>query len=314
MVQLVRLLDRLNAEGELRLASFTSEELVAVGADSPLQGLVISERLAALGPIPLTAALSAALRSLVARGFVHPEGTDLSAAGPGFGSPDRHGPERFGQGEFDVGGFDEEELDEELTVEIPLSGDLAVVVALRRSPAVVAVAFAPRPTDRNAPPRWGLHRAQAILHGFAAEPEGALGILEERRSPLGIHAFVLRTLADETAVLAGQLALLLETPSEQLASVDAWAFDLEVAVPAGDEDDAGDEDELGTEERRRITAVLEGGEIPRALLQIWPDEGEGEPATEELSPDKLASRLAEVLADAWRELGGDGSDRWPDTD
>ena len=81
------LVARLLEGGDHRLASFTSEELVAVGADSPLQGLVISERLAAMGPIPLTAALSAALRGLIARGFVHPEG---AAAAGGAPRSDRH--------------------------------------------------------------------------------------------------------------------------------------------------------------------------------------------------------------------------------
>lgn len=270
----------LRGEGERRLASFTSEELVAVGADSPLQGLVISERLASMGPIPLTAALSAALRGLIARGFVHPDGAAAGGAGP---RNDRHLQRLLdalaGEGEEDEG-----------EVSVPLSGDLAVVVALRRAPALVCLVS--EPTRRDLALRGPLahRRTDAILHGFTTEGNELAGFLEERRSALGIHSFVLRGLEDETRALCAGLAARAEAPDPDLPAGPCEMV-LEVATPE-------DPDRPSV----RLLVTFEPGDDEPGRIS-WPG-APGMPASERLAAERLPQRLAELLV-RFRS-GGDG--------
>lgn len=279
------LMARLRDGGEHRLASFTSEELVAVGADSPLQGLVLSERLAAMGPIPLTAALSAALRGLIARGFVHPEG---AATAPG-GAPrsDRHLQQVLDAlgGEPGPGGPNAPE-----TVSVPLSGDLAVVVALRRAPALVALVSEPSRTDLALRGPLAHRRTDAILHGFTDERGGLTGFLEERRSALGIHSFVLRGLDQETRSLCAALEQRAHEPSGE-APAGPCEVELEVAVP----------DESGRTATRLLVGLEPGPEGDRATISS--PHGPKMPASEQVATAYLPRRLAELLEGIWR---GDG--------
>lgn len=274
--------DAWSGEGERRLASFTSEELVAVGADSPLQGLVLSERLAAMGPIPLAAALSAALRGLVARGFVHPEG-----ATPGEPAPrGDHQLERLldvpGDGGPDGGDGSAGE------VSVPLSGDLAVVVAIRRAPALVCLVS--EPTRRDLVRRGPLahRRTDAILHGVAGGG-GLAGVLEERRSALGIHGFVLRGVADETRALCAGLA-------ERAVAVDP-------DLPPGRSETAIEVAPVADPSRpsvRLLVAYEPGAALPGRIS--WAG-GPGTPATERLGDADLPVRLAALLAAAAGDPG-----------
>ena len=283
--------DTWSSEGEHRLASFTSEELVAVGADSPLQGLVLSERLAAMGPIPLAAALSAALRGLVARGFVHPEGATPGGPGSradrqldrlldalGDGSPD----DGDGIGVDGIGGGGSGE------VTVPLSGDLAAVVAIRRAPALVCLVS--EPTRRDLVRRGPLahRRTDAILHGVAGGG-GLAGILEERRTALGIHGFVLRGVAEETQALCASLAERAVTPDPDL--------------PTGRSETAIEVAPVGAPPRpsvRLLVAYEPDAALPGRIS--WAG-GPGTPATEQLGAVDLPVRLAEVLASAVGDPG-----------
>lgn len=280
MAEAQALVARLRAEGELRLASFTSEELVAVGADSPLPGLVISDRLATLGPVPLTAALSAALRGLVARGFAHPE----LASAPG-----------------DVGlGLADRQLQQVLdslsaaapagdAASLPLSGDLAAVVTLRRAPAVVCLVSEPTQEDLARRGPLAHRRTDAILHGFTSDDAELAGFLEERRSALGIHAFVLRTLERECQALC---AGLLSRAAEPFGGGGRCEDVLEVAWP----------DDPERPSVRLLVAVEPGAGTARLS---WP-AGRGAPAGETLAADRLPERLGELLGGIWRD-NGDGA-------
>lgn len=279
------LLERLHDEGERRLASFTSEELVAVGADSPVQGLVISERLEHMGPIPLTAALSTALRGLVARGFVHPAG---AAAGGAATRSDRHL-----QHVLDALSGAESGRDDGEVVSVPLSGELAIVVALRRSPALVCLVSEPSRDDLARRGPLAHRRTDAILHGFADEGRLA-GFLEERRSALGIHSFVLRTLENEADALCRDL----ETRAREPLGDDAGGtceLALEVAAP-------GPRERPGV----RLLVSLEPTDDGAQGRISWPAEP-GAPAGETLSGSDLPRRLGELLAGIWRDDDGEAA-------
>lgn len=279
------LVARLLSGGDHRLASFTSEELVAVGADSPLQGLVISERLAAMGPIPLTAALSTALRGLIARGFVHPEGAAVAAGGaPRSDRLLQQVLDALG-GEAGSGGPNAPEA-----VSVPLSGDLAVVVAVRRAPALVALVSEPSRADLARRGPLAHRRTDAILHGFTAEGVGLAGFLEERRSALGIHSFVLRSLDQQTRSLSTALAHRAHQPSaDGPAGPCEVAF--EVAVPDGS----------GRAGVRLVVGVEPGHEGDRAT--IAGPLGSRVPPSAPLTLAQLPRRLAELLEAIWQ---GDG--------
>lgn len=191
-------LERLASDGEVELPSFTSEELVAVGANSPLPGLLISERLSDMGPIPLTAALGAALRGLVARGYIDPElvASELHAEG----------------------GAEE--------VDVPLEGDLALVVGLRRAPDFVGLVSAPTPGALAGLTLASSGKTAVIWHGLVEA--GAPAVLEERRSPLGVHSFTLRTLPRAARAL---VAWLQEEAAGRRADASGVACELELALP-----------------------------------------------------------------------------------
>ncbi|GEM_PF-6838416 len=270
MSELPALIERLLAEGELVLAAFTSEELVAVGADSPLRGLVISERLTSMGPIPLTAALSTALRGLVAREFVRPDDVEGDVDGP-----------------------------EDEPLEIPLEGDLAIVVALRRTPSLVGIVSAidPRLDDVLRPGFAQRARAGAVLHGFAAEGVGLIGVLEERRTPIGIHHFTLRTVEREMEVLRD--ALLAGGTGTGLVSLPGGAatsqLRVEFAVP--------DEDEpihLVVE----LTLEEDEGGVPMVRLRRIARSGASD--EERLSAEALPRRLLRLVDEIWHDTAGSG--------
>jgi hypothetical protein len=280
-------LGQLREEGDRPLASFTSEELVAVGADSPIQGLVTSERLASMGPIPLTAALSSALRSLVARGFVHLEGAAQTRGGPRSDRRLRHLLDALVAEEAGGGGTTAREV-----LSVPLSGDLAVVVALRRAPALVCLVSEPSRADLARRGPLAHHHTDAILHGFAEE--GRLsGFLEERRSALGIHHFVLRSFENQIATLCAGLAT---RAAEAFESVAAGTSEvsLDVIVP-------------GHVPRRgvRLLVVLETGDDEETCRISWP-VGPGAPASETTNLAQLPERLGTLLEHIWR--GDDGEE------
>lgn len=258
--------------GERHLASFTSEELVAVGADSPLQGLVTSERVASMGPIPLTAALSAALRGLVARGFVHPEG---AATGPASAASPPASADRQLQQLLDRLGEEEGEIS------VPLSGDLAVVVALRRAPALVCLVSEPSRRDLARRGPLAHRRTDAVLHGVRDE-RGLGGFLEERRSALGIHAFALRRLEEQTRALCTSLASRAEASDPELPPGRCETA-IEVATP----------DQPDRPSVRLLLAYEPGTPEPGRIA--WA-AGPGTPATETLDAARLPARLAELLA------------------
>ena len=171
---------------EIELDSFSDLELAAVGAGSPVRGLVASSEIFALDEVALTSALAAALRGLEARGLVGPP---RAATGVGAGGP--------------LG-----------SVPIPLGGDLATVVAIRRAPALVAVVSAVPPAAVRFPGQPGADEAIfAILHGFAVEGVGLVGLLEEVLSPGRMHCFTLCTPARQAERLLESWATLGESES-----------------------------------------------------------------------------------------------------
>lgn len=291
--------ERIGTRGEADLGSFTSEELVAVGADSPLEGLLVSERLAAMGPIPLNAALGSALRSLVARGLVDPEaissGSDL-------------GP-------------------------LPLRGDLALVVELRRRPQLLALVTSPRPAELAALSLSIPPKIEIVLSGFAERGERPL-FLEERRSLLGIHHFAVRNLRRQAAALVQWLGEQADPPS---ASFDAlpggqrfWSESQFATIELRRPEPDRSENAAASAPRRLRLTIGPGpgrgalhaerpvdserpvhaerpvdsddersGELPG---QAPTASGTGAETTATLELDGLVASLAGALRQAWREL------------
>lgn len=148
---------RLAQAGAFDLASFSDAELAAVGADSPVLGLVTSIPRLAAGDGGTDEA-EALVETLIAQGFVSP------VPGEPAGS-------------------------------LRLGGDLGGIMAVRRQPALIAtVAASQAAVDRpwNAPARDAL---LAILHGVAADGVGLFALLEETVSPPPerTHHFALAT-------------------------------------------------------------------------------------------------------------------------
>ncbi|HET6966186.1 MAG TPA: hypothetical protein VFH58_15525 [Acidimicrobiales bacterium] len=194
--------ERLAEAGTVELMPFTRTELASVGAGSPVRGLVADEDLAALDGAELQLALERARRSLAERGYAGPAFTP--SADPSH-------------------------------VRIPLGGDLAGIVAVRRAPALVATVSAGSPELVRRP--GGDPSActvLAILHGVAAagfgegagageDRPGLLALLEETTAGRGLHFFALST---PTA----QAARILEA-WHQLEEDGATAVSVHVFIP-----------------------------------------------------------------------------------
>lgn len=279
MVEADALVANLQEQGELRLARFTSEELLAVGADSPVPGLARSDRLATLGPAELEAALSAALRGLVARGYVHPDEAwpdEADLAGDGDGRL---------RDVLASSGDDE-------AVALPLSGDLALVVALRRSPSFVALVSEPSPAELETRGPLAHRRADAVLHGFATATSPLGGVLEERRSELGIHTFTLRTLAQQAVSLCASLEARAVEPAD--GAPGACETALEIALPVV----------AGHRAPLRLLARLDPGRDGSGRAGLTRPTPAGRPATEPCTVAELPERLAQLLVAIGRERGG----------
>lgn len=256
-------MEQLATEGEVRLPSFTSEELVAVGANSPLRGLLISERLSEMGPIPLTAALGAALRSLVARGYVDPDVVAAELA-------------------------TEDGTDE---VDVPLEGELALVVGLRRSPDFVGLVSAPKPAALAGLSLASAGKTEIVLHGLlrAAGP----AVLEERRSPLGVHRFALRSLSVEAHALVAWLqGELTSEGGARRADAGGIAVEVELALP-------GSSDELGSVRHQWSVVLDASGEKASLLAESGGHDAVG------LTPEELGECLAAALTGALAPANGE---------
>ncbi len=150
------------AAGLVELPAFSTMELAAVGAGSPLRGLVADETFLDLDDRHLTEGLDRARQGLMERGLA---GAPVAA---------RNRP--AGQ------------------VNIPLGGDLAAIVAVRRSPAFVATVCAASPeTYRRPGGAPGREAVLAVLHGVASAAAGTFALLEETTTRRGMHLFTLCT-------------------------------------------------------------------------------------------------------------------------
>lgn len=149
----------LSLHGELQMPSFTAVELAAVGAGSPLRGLVAGPNFLAMSDRELAAGMAAAIQRLTAEGMLESQketGASTGAA-PSLGGP------------------------------------LSTIVGLRRSPAVVVtVTLAARGALDAPTPVEPSTRLIAALHGMAVEGKGLVGLLEETIAG-DDHHFVLCT-------------------------------------------------------------------------------------------------------------------------
>jgi hypothetical protein len=152
---------------EMRLMPFTAIELASAVAKSPLHGLLASPEMLALDDDSVMAGLLVALNELADRGLAAATlDEDASAWADGLAD--------------DVG--------------LKFGGDLAIVSAIRRQPAllgVVRVGSSSEPSSDQAGVNPG--GVIAALHGFAVEQAGLVGLLEESQSPDSVHHFVLNT-------------------------------------------------------------------------------------------------------------------------
>jgi hypothetical protein len=157
----------LASTGSVELMSFSAMELAAVGAGSPLRGLVADEAFLDLEDRNLGEALGRARRALAGRGLVGP-------AGPGRDSVAAR--------------------DGDSQVDFELGGDLAAVVAVRRQPALIATVSAAAPDRYRRPGSHpGSEARLAVLHGVASEASGLFALLEETRAGRTMHLFTLCT-------------------------------------------------------------------------------------------------------------------------
>lgn len=165
---------RLAEVGTLELMPFTRTELACVGAGSPVRGLLADDGFLSLDGEDLQAAMARARRGLTERGLV------------GEPRPSPSDPSRL---------------------EMPLGGDLAGIVAVRRSPALIAtVGAGPEDLVRRPGGDPAAARLIAVLHGVGvvdagdaggAGEGGLLGLLEETTTSRGLHLFALSTPAAE---------------------------------------------------------------------------------------------------------------------
>ncbi len=153
--------ERLTAAATVELAGFSGMELASVGAGSPVRGLVATDLFLATAGPALAESLDRARRSLAERGLAgRPVPSD----------------------------------DDPRVVRMPLGGDLAGIVAVRRQPALVATvsAAAPESVEHPAPPS-AIPAVLAVLHGVAGADGGLFAFLEETVVPEDVHLFSLST-------------------------------------------------------------------------------------------------------------------------
>jgi len=153
------------ARREIILQSFSALELAAVAAGSPLRGLLATTEMLALDDASTEAGLIVALHGLTERGLVAP-----SVAEEGRGNEESHG------------------------IALPLGGDLAMVTAIRRHPALMGVVTVTGSTKpEGAVPVAPFNGVIGVLHGLAIEGVGLVGLLEESLAPDSWHHFVMST-------------------------------------------------------------------------------------------------------------------------
>ncbi len=153
--------ERLTAAATVELTGFSGMELASVGAGSPVRGLVATDLFLATPGPALAESLERARQSLV----------DRRLAGPPVPSDD-----------------------DPRVVRMPLGGDLAGIVAVRRQPALVATVSAAAPESVEHPgPASAIPAVLAVLHGVAGADSGLLALLEETVVPGDIHLFSLST-------------------------------------------------------------------------------------------------------------------------
>ena len=151
--------ERLARSGTVELTSFSGMELASVGAGGPLRGLVATDAFLTIADGELNESLERARRGLVERGLA--------------------GPARPGGGRG--------------RVVMELGGDLAGIVAVRRSPALVASVSAAGPDAVEHPtPSSAASAVLAVLHGVTAAEGGLFALLEETLAG-DVHLFSLST-------------------------------------------------------------------------------------------------------------------------
>lgn len=171
----------LEYEGSIEFSPFTQWELAAIGAGSPVQGLVLSESLLAAEAETVKDEMILALQDLAARDLVGELLESDSEGGVVADSSD-------GLRSFRLG------------------GDLAIVVAIRRAPALLGiVALVPGEAGLEPRPPDAGDQVLAVLHGFATERDGLLGFLEETLADAAgaMHRFTLSTPARQAERLRG---------------------------------------------------------------------------------------------------------------
>jgi len=203
----VELLSRAEADGEVPLGSYDGWTLAAVGAGSPLRGLVLTDEMRAMDANDFFARLALAREEL---GFV--------AAAPGVPPPNGNGDAAPQDG----------------IVEFELPSPLNFIVAARRAPAYIGLAFVTDHDDIAPGPQLkvGWRGFERVLHGVWAE-DGTIGVLDERRDPQGVHEFVLRSPATEAASLYDGFQARPNLSEHQLLSV--HVFHQDPARPRHDE-------------------------------------------------------------------------------
>lgn len=162
----------LDATGSVDLLPFSAMELAAVGAGSPLRGLIADGDFLALVDDELDGALGRARQALTGRGLAGAPRPAGEPASTGAGAP----------------------------VDFDLGGDLAGVVAVRRRPALLALVSAgPAELYRRPGYQSGVGAILAVLHGVAVDGIGLFALLEETRTERGMHLFTLATPAVQAA-------------------------------------------------------------------------------------------------------------------
>jgi hypothetical protein len=189
---------RLSSAGSVvDLGGFTPMELAAVGAGSPLRGLVATRSFLETDDERLAEEMQSALDGLVGRGLAEPVRAGDVGAGPVArgGSDDLAG---VGPVAVRLGG----DLAGVGPVAVRLGGDLAGLVAVRRRPALVGVVSLVDPRRASQPFEAGpADPVLAVFHGLAVEGQGLVGLIEETLDPgdadRPVHRFVLATPAHE---------------------------------------------------------------------------------------------------------------------
>ena len=230
--QSAQLLSQVEADGEVPLGSYDSWTLAAAGAGSPLHGLVLTDEMRAMTDDAFVARLAEARQELGYR--AHPASAPSSSPNPARGRQTNGDAAAAGGGEGAAGPSVVEEFE--------LPQPLNFIVAARREPAYVGLAYVADRDDVASAPQLhvGWRGIERVLHGVLAE-DGRVGVLEERRDPQGVHEFVLRSPVIEAASLYDGFVARPSLSSDQLLSVHVFHPDaseprhLEVRLAFDDE-------------------------------------------------------------------------------